>query len=40
MDELKLEKYLEQFIIGNYDTSLETLKKIHQLHPKHIPLKI
>lgn len=40
MDELKLEKYLERIhYSGNYDTSLETLKKIHQLHPKHIPFE-
>lgn len=40
MDELKLEKYLERIhYSGNYDASLETLKKIHQLHPKYIPFE-
>lgn len=40
MDELKLEKYLERIhYSGSYDASLDTLKKIHQLHPKHIPFE-
>lgn len=40
MDELKLEKYLERIhYSGNYEADMETLKKIHQLHPKYIPFE-
>nr|WP_236850535.1 arylamine N-acetyltransferase [Chryseobacterium sp. MEBOG07] len=40
MDELKIEKYLERIhYSGEVETNLETLKKIHQLHPKYIPFE-
>ncbi|WES98078.1 arylamine N-acetyltransferase [Chryseobacterium arthrosphaerae] len=40
MNELKLKKYLHRIhYSGTYDASLDTLKKIHQLHPKHIPFE-
>ncbi|KAB1231179.1 arylamine N-acetyltransferase family protein [Chryseobacterium viscerum] len=40
MDELKIEKYLERIhYSGEVETNLETLRKIHQLHPKYIPFE-
>ncbi|MEF9476910.1 arylamine N-acetyltransferase [Chryseobacterium sp. 1B4] len=34
------EKYLERIhFSGTPEMSMETLKKIHQLHPKHIPFE-
>lgn len=40
MDDLKLGKYLERIhYSGDLSTNMETLKKIHQLHPEYIPFE-
>ncbi|MGN7866270.1 arylamine N-acetyltransferase family protein [Chryseobacterium sp. 22458] len=40
MNELKLEQYLERIhYSGDLAMDMDTLKKIHQLHPKHIPFE-
>lgn len=40
MDKLQLEKYLKRIhYSGNISESMETLKQIHQLHPKYIPFE-
>lgn len=40
MDELKLEKYLERIhYSGEIKLNLETLRRIHQLHPQYIPFE-
>ncbi|QIY90354.1 arylamine N-acetyltransferase family protein [Chryseobacterium gallinarum] len=40
MDALKLQQYLQRIhYSGDAETTMETLKKIHQLHPKHIPFE-
>ncbi|MGE8553112.1 MAG: arylamine N-acetyltransferase family protein [Chryseobacterium jejuense] len=40
MDDLKLEKYLKRIhYSGDLGANMEVLKRIHQLHPKHIPFE-
>lgn len=40
MNTSDLEKYLERIhLSGTPELSMETLKRIHQLHPKHIPFE-